>query len=449
METTLCDLTAERNAVRSSCCGFLGEATLTDSAVIILFAGMLGASDMFAMITTSMLPLFNGLFVIPMAWLATKVGKRKLNLASCLLAAGAYFVAVSAPFWGSLAVPVLIGSIVLFAFFLTGFIASWFPLLDSFLPSDRRAAFFGRMRFSHQVAAVTFLFLAGLFIGDHPPLWKLQLLLLVGAVAFCGRSIFVARLPVPPDEQERIAGFGHGILDVLRNKPLMGFSIYLFMLSLASFSTIPLVLLTLKRQWGAPDSVTMILSSVALAGMLLGYLLAQQAIRRFGVRGMILGIHATFVLVNLALAFLDGSNPAGYIAVGVLLGVDGMMIALASVVTSSEMMALAAKGNKTFGMAVSGALTYGGAGGARLLSSLLLGSGLLAESWSLHGREMTRYQTLFLMYALFVAVTAILLPLVPAILAEVPVHTPTSCDPRMIPATPSTANAKEPVAGAA
>ena len=36
-------LRAERLATLSSCCGFLGETVLTDSAVILLFAGMLGA----------------------------------------------------------------------------------------------------------------------------------------------------------------------------------------------------------------------------------------------------------------------------------------------------------------------------------------------------------------------------------------------------------------------
>ena len=58
---------AERLAVLSSCCGFPGEVVLTDSAVVILFAGMLGAGDMLSLLTTSFLPFFNGLCMIPMA----------------------------------------------------------------------------------------------------------------------------------------------------------------------------------------------------------------------------------------------------------------------------------------------------------------------------------------------------------------------------------------------
>ena len=61
---------SEWKAILSSCCGFTGEVALTDSAVILLFAAGLGAGDELAMLTTSLLPLFNGLLLIPMAALA-------------------------------------------------------------------------------------------------------------------------------------------------------------------------------------------------------------------------------------------------------------------------------------------------------------------------------------------------------------------------------------------
>ena len=88
-------LRAERLATASSCCGFLGEVTLTDSAVIILFAGMLGAGDALSMITTSVLPLLNGLCIIPMAGLAMKIGMRRQILRACFCASAAYFTAVA------------------------------------------------------------------------------------------------------------------------------------------------------------------------------------------------------------------------------------------------------------------------------------------------------------------------------------------------------------------
>ena len=60
-------------ATVSSCCGVTGETVLADSAVIMIFAAALGASDMLSLISTSMLPFFNGLFILPGAFLAVKV----------------------------------------------------------------------------------------------------------------------------------------------------------------------------------------------------------------------------------------------------------------------------------------------------------------------------------------------------------------------------------------
>lgn len=387
---------------------------MTDSAVIILFADMLGAGDMFTMATTSLLPLSNGLFVIPMAWLAAMAGNRRLNVSCCLLASIAYFFAVSTPCWGRFAVPVLISMIILFAFSLTGFIASWFPLLDGFVRSDRRPAFFGRMRFCHQVTAVVFLFLVGLAIGDEPPIWKLQVVLLLGAIIFSGRAFFVARLPTAGQRRETSASLKRGLLAVLKNRPLVGFSIYWFVLNLAAFGTVPLAMLTLRRQFGASADTVVLISALALTGMLLGYLFANRILARFHVKRAILGIHVTFALTNLGLAFVSSSGTISYLIVATLLFLYGFMIALASIVISSEMMAMANEGNKIMSMAVSGALTYGGAGGARLITSLVLGSGVLASRWHLAGMEMTTYQTLFFVYTIAILLTAKLLPMVPA-----------------------------------
>ena len=69
---------AERLAVLSSCCGMLGEVTLTDSAVILLFAAALGAGEMLTLLTTAVLPVMNGRCVIPMACLVTRIGVRRL-----------------------------------------------------------------------------------------------------------------------------------------------------------------------------------------------------------------------------------------------------------------------------------------------------------------------------------------------------------------------------------
>jgi hypothetical protein len=98
---------AEWDTIFSACTGALGDVTLTDSAVIILFAAMMGAGDMFSMLTTAIMPFMGGVLLIPMAYLATKVGIHRLVVCSCAISAVCYFLIVATPFFGSWGVPVM------------------------------------------------------------------------------------------------------------------------------------------------------------------------------------------------------------------------------------------------------------------------------------------------------------------------------------------------------
>ncbi|OGV36315.1 MAG: hypothetical protein A2X48_08750 [Lentisphaerae bacterium GWF2_49_21] len=406
---------AEINATLSSCCGFLGEVTLTDSAIIILFAGMLGAGDMFSMITTSLLPLFNGICIIPMAWLAARIGSKKLIIRACTLSAIAYFLAVSSPFFGKWASAVLLTAILLFALCLTGFIAGWFPMLDSFLSRKRRPVFFSRMRFSHQLTAVLFLFLVGFAIGKEPSIWKLQLVLLIGAIVFTGRIFFISRIPVFDAQKREELGFKDGLMAAIGNKPLAGFSIYLFVLNLAAYGTIPLTTLYLKKHLNAPDNVIVIISAVALFGMLLGYFFSNKIIRHMGVKDSLLAFHVSLAFTNLSLFFIGKGNAITYILIAGLLLIYSFTVAAASIVSSSEMMALVKSDNKIMSMAFCGAFYYGGSGLSRMISSLILGAGLLSSEWHIGTMRICHYQTLFLIYTVFIVFAATFLILVPAI----------------------------------
>ena len=275
---------AERAAVVSSCCGFLGEVTLTDSAVVILFAGMLGAGDTLSMLTTSVLPLLNGCCLIPMAALVAAAGEKRVILTACFLASASYFAAASAPWFGAWSVTVLITAILCFALSLTGFIAGWFPLLDTFLTRERRTGFFCRMRFCHQLTATLFLFAVGAAIGGQPSAGTLQGVLFLAAIIFTGRAAAIARIPDFRIPERGTAGFRTGLARAIGNKALTGFSTYLFVLNLAAFGTVPLMILCLKNQLGAPDNVIVFISGAALSGMLAGYLCAGKLLRQAGPR---------------------------------------------------------------------------------------------------------------------------------------------------------------------
>ncbi len=407
---------AERSAILSSCCGYLGEVTLTDSAVIILYAGILGAGDMLSLLTTSILPLFNGIGVIPMAALVMRRGARSVALRSCAIAAAAYFAAAATPFFGTWQVAALITSLLIFALSLTGFIASWFPMLDGFLPPEARTGFLGRMRFCHQSVTVAFLLAVSLAIGTEPPVWKLQLVLLAAALIFCGRGFFLARIPTLPGREEKNAPeFRTGLLRAAGNRPLAGFSLYLFTLNFAAFGTVPVTMLYLKNGLAAPDNMVVLISAASLGGMLLGYVGAPHLVRRLTLKWMFPLFHLLCGAINLGLFLIGGGGPAACAALTLLLMLYSFLIAAGSIVASAEMMRLAAPGNKVMAMAFSGALSYGGAGLSRLAGSLLLGSGLFAEAWHIGTFPVCRYQTMYLTAGGLIFFFIPLLLLVPAV----------------------------------
>ncbi len=405
---------AERFSIASSCCGVLGEVTLTDSAVILLYAAMLGAGNTLAMLTTSFLPLFNGLLILPMAWFAMRAGHRKLCVRACFSASCGFFLAVCAPFFGSIAMIVFLAGILLFTLSLTGFIAGWFPLLDTFLLPGRRTLFFGRMRFFHQLSAVGFLMLAGALIGKNPPMIVLQTVLFAAGVIFCFRGVCISKIPDFPSERPSAApSWGAGLRTAAANRPLRRFSIYLFLLNVSVFGLVPLSILYLKNEFRTPDNLLVLISGAALAGMLGGYWCGARLIAFFGPRKSFILLHLCSLSAAFGLCFIRSGSGAALLILTALLMCGNFCIAANSILASAKMMELAMPGNKTMAMAFSGMFSYGGTGLARVWTSLLLGCGWIPLNMSVFGVSFSRYQTLFALTFAAVAVSALFLPMIP------------------------------------
>ena len=64
-------------SICSACFGSLSSVMIQDSAIIILFATILGAGDMLSMITTSTQGIASCLLLIPAAFLSGKLGYKK------------------------------------------------------------------------------------------------------------------------------------------------------------------------------------------------------------------------------------------------------------------------------------------------------------------------------------------------------------------------------------
>ena len=406
----------KRRAILSSCFGSIPMVMVQDSAVIMLFATMLGAGETTMMLTTAAPGVMNCLLMAPAALFATRAGYRKSVAVSCWWGAASLLFLAACPWMGGMGPAALLLGVFSFGGSLALYFSAWVPFMTTFLEKDERSAFLGLKRFCWLLTAALFFFLCGLMIGKNPPMWKLQAVIVVTAAALLARAFLVDRIKAS-EEKAGAVPFLEGFKRFAANKPLAGFSVYLAFLYLAANSTIPLALVFLKKQTSTPDNVVVMISSLALCGTLSGYLCCGR-LGWSDTRKMLLGAHCAFAFVCLGLFFVAGD---GFWHVGLmasLLVVFGFFSACASVAVGTEIMALASPRNKAVDMAFASVLYAGGVGGSRLLSALVMGSGALSARWRLGPLELGPCQTLWLACAVAVALACLLLPFVPAVFPE-------------------------------
>lgn len=401
-------LEAERRAILASCSGMIGEAALTDGAMIVLFTGMLGAGEFVAMLSTAILPLFSGVCVIPMAYWVMRIGSQKMTLRSAAGAGLCYLLALSAPFFGSAAITVFLVALTGFAVMQAGFVGGWFPLLDTFLSASRRAAYFGRTRFLQQICIMFFLGGLGVCLGPSPTTGAVQLGLLAGCLFFWGRFAGIARLPRFSEDCHSGRSWLASLGLTLKNHELLAYVLYQGGVNIAVYSVFPLTMLLLKNSWHSANNLLLLVSALSLTGMMAGYLLAAPLLKRLGCRSFLSLLHGTHLVVLAGMLAIGRIGPMALQAVGGLLVLYNFALAAASVVASSEIIRLARPGNKVVAIALGGALCNLGAGGARVASSLLLRSGRLPAQLKIAGITLDRYQ---LLYVVALLMTLLVFPL--------------------------------------
>ena len=194
---------------------------------------------------------------------------------------------------------------------------------------------------------------------------------------------------------------------------LVGFGVYLLFLYAAAGATIPVIFVFARNQLHLADGLVVTLSAVSMAGLLCGFRVGGRFVHRYGVKGVLLGTHLGFALLNIVLLTVHAAGTFPVVALGAILLTYGMLLACASIAVSSELLALASPANKAVSIALGYSLYAAGLGGSRALASLLLGSGILAEQWRVAGIAFTRYHSLFLVYGCGVFLAMGLLILIP------------------------------------
>jgi MFS family permease len=221
-------------------------------------------------------------------------------------------------------------------------------------------------------------------------------------------------MKMPELPTETIKNLKASLIDIIGNGKLAGFSVYLFFLYAASGSTLPTIFIFAKDSLNTPDNIVVVISTLALVGMLAGYLAGGLFVDRCGVKTIFLSAHIAFGILNIAMLCVASSSLSAIIFICTLVTIYGFLLACASIAVSSEMMALAPQNNKAMSMAFCFSLYSAGFGASRLLTSFVLGSGMLSSSWKAFGYSFTQFHSLFLFYGFAVLFACVLLVLVPA-----------------------------------
>ena len=409
---------SQRDAIVASCWGAIPQVMVNDSSVVILFATLLGAGEMISVMTSSLQHLSLCVLMIPLAYLSERGSKKRQIMAAAALGCVMLWGTAPAPWFGRYAAVVLLATLAAFSITISAYLAAWFPLLDGVVSPQERGLFFGRLRFSWQAVSALFVFASGAFLGQTASVGALQVIIALAALGLLGRFWYVNDMI----EEKRTGGhvpWRAAWRDIIANRPLIGFSIYLFCLYAAANATIPVVFMFAKRRLALPDNLIVISSACVMGGLLAGFLAGGWMVHRRGVKPVFLMAHAGFGLLNLLLLTIHGGSWPSVVALVALITLYGFLLANASVAVSSEMLALSPANNKAMSIAFCYSLYSAGLGFSRFLASLILGSGALADTWRLGALEMTKYHTLFLAYGVGTLMLTMLLVLVPALTRNV------------------------------
>ncbi|MBR7121765.1 MAG: MFS transporter [Lentisphaeria bacterium] len=399
--------------------GCVSEVMLDNSALVIIYFTMLNGGDMLTMMGTSFSCITGALLYIPSSIIITRTGLKPMVRYACFTGCAGFLLMAFAPFFGSFAKYAALAGCLVYSLQRSCYGATWYPMLDVFLRPQDRAKFFGTMRFFYTGFTGILFFILGVILKYDPPIIFMQCVLAVTGLLLLGRYLCIAGFPDNLRDAPETPDIKKGLSISIKNGPLTAYSVYLGLFTIAYSSIVPLAYLYFKQFVQLDDGTVQIISSVGIGGLVSGYLLYRGKLGKWKLKYLELFSHCTYMLVAFSLFFVDKSLPGFPFFAGCMIFLSSFAYSMYMCNNSAELLALARPGNKTVAMAF--VQTYGNAGGAigRLGTSLILGTSMLAPVWEFAGREISRYQTFFLLSGVMLLVLLFLLPTLPSF---IPAH---------------------------
>ena len=177
----------------------------------------------------------------------------------------------------------------------------------------------------------------------------------------------------------------------------------------------PLTLIYMKTALNIAAGTIVILTSVNLLGKLAGFFLLGRYGRYVTMAFQIFFTHVLALLSVGALFFLAKGGMGMLILAGTAFFFLGMVNAFLMCTSAVEMLALATPGNKIMAIAFCSTFVSIGTASGTLLTTWLLGGGVLKDSWNFLHMEISKFQLLSGFFFLGILLIFLLLPFIPAV----------------------------------
>lgn len=399
--------------------GCISEVMMDSSAIIIIFFTMLNGGDMLTMLGTSFSGVMGALLYIPCCFLITRCGLKAVVRYSCLVGCAGYMMIACAPLAG-MGVAKYIALIGCFIYCIQRITygAAWYPLLDVFLRPEDRAKFFGTMRFLYTALSGIIFFVIGLVMQKNPPLIFLQSVIGIAGLLILGRAFCVSRFPDNLRDAPESPDIRKGLATAMKNGPLTAYSVYIWLFNMAHTSIAPLAYLYFKQYVQLNPGTVQIISTAGIAGLVSGFLSYSRKLGSLKLKYLELFAHCIYICTAFTLFFVDKSTAGFPVIAAVTMFCTSFAGSFFSCNYSAELLALARPGNKAMAMAYVQTYSCIGTAIGRIGTSLLLGTAIFSPVWEFCGREISRYQTFFLLTGIILLILLLLLPTLPSFVPD-------------------------------
>jgi len=249
-------------------------------------------------------------------------GKKRIMVPFYL--AGAVFLAllIGAPltrgWWGPT------GAVAAMAVLLAGYaslrslgFSGWFPLVNDNVPDESRGRFFGRLRTSWQIMLILCTIGVGTFLGQHPAVWRFQVLFAVALAANLVMTVGMMAIPeAPVSVQSEVRRFWQRLSVPFRDKVFVNFLVFGALYNLAAGLVGPFGIRCLKGTLGAGDNVVVWMDTLSSIGAALTLPLWGRFADRLGSRALFAVLLPPLALVNLLWLWVTPSGGAWPYVVG-------------------------------------------------------------------------------------------------------------------------------------